>query len=235
MKGFLFVLCAVLVLAGTVVFALVRQYLRICESPMFYHIRLVNITGDRLGDKRFLDKLRVIQEQLNAPGKIDHTCLHEAGHLVYFRRAKIQADKYGPAIEYSEEKKDFLSCLAAIDTPTINEFTIYTLKLLADLAKAGVAANLLGDEFLKDLDADSALAKTLREEKQTVYENDLEKFKRSCYWARQFIPYTEAIKCWPDAEISVTRELKDQNIRDDIQLAAREIRQECFREISLTT
>src|ERR1700680_3114734 len=121
MKRFLFVLCAVLVLAGTVVFGLARRNLRICEAPMLYHIRMVNITDDRAEDKRLLEKLRVIQEQLNAPGKIDHTCLHEAGHLVYFRRAKIQADKYGPAIEYSEEKKDFLSCLAAIGTPTINE------------------------------------------------------------------------------------------------------------------
>jgi len=214
---------------------LVIQNLRILEASMFYHITLDNITEERARDERFLEKFRGIQEQLNAAGRIDHVCLHEAGHLVYFRRAKIQADKYGPAIEYSEMKKGFVSCLAAIGTPTINESTNYTLKLLDDLANAGVAANLFGDDFLKELDADSALARTLRDEKQTVLENDFAKFKQCCHWARKFIPYSEAIKCWQDAEISVTRELKDQSLRDDIQLAAQEIRQDCFREISLST
>jgi hypothetical protein len=199
---------------------------------IYHHIRL-NIRAEHAQEDRFKEKFRLLQEQLNASGTIDHVCLHEAGHLVYFRRAKIPTEKYGPTIEYLGG--DFISCLAAIGTPTINEFTIYTLELLDDLARAGVAANLFGDEFLKESSGDSALAKRLREGKQTVYENDLARFKRCCYWARQFIPYTESIKRWSDAEISVAKELKDPKLRDDIHLAAQEIRQECFREISITT
>ena len=136
---------------------------------IYHHIRLINIKAEHAQDDRFKEKFRLLQEQLNAPGRIDHTCLHEATHLVYFRRAKIQADKYGPTIEYLEDIKDFISCLAAIGTPTINEFTIYTPKLLDDLARAGIAANLFDDEFLKELDKNSPLANVVFAEKSNLF------------------------------------------------------------------
>jgi hypothetical protein len=199
---------------------------------MFHHISLVNITAAHVNDKRFSERFQTLQDQLSTPGRIEHTCLHEAGHLVYLREAKIPAFKYGPTIEYLND--EFISCLAAIGTPTIDEFTTrYTPELLTDLALAGIAANLFGDEFLKELDSDSPLAKTLRNERQIVYDNDFDTFKRRCKWAlRNGVSYDPG-GYWRKAEESVTKELPDQRMRNEIRLAAEEIRKECFREIAL--
>lgn len=202
---------------------------------MHYYIRLINITPELAQDKEFESKFSLIQKQLNTPGKIDFTCLHEAGHLVYFERAGIDAHIFGPTIEYVEREREFVTCLSTIGTPTINEYTPYTLELYADLANAGVAGTLFGDDFLKDFDPDSPLAQQIRAERDTILHNDWLVFDQCCRWGIQRVPIAASRKCWPTAMASVTADLTNQKTREDIHLKAKEIRAKCFREIMLPT
>jgi hypothetical protein len=150
-----------------------------------YHITFVNIDETHISSKDFQKEWNSLQKYLNISGMIDYLCLHEAAHLVYSRRENIETTRREPTIECLKiEGKDiFIHINGGVGHPDITRDTKYTSGLLFRLAIIGLAPNLLVDAFLSDLGANPLLAQKVREDKQVVYNNDFDEFKKRCKWA----------------------------------------------------
>jgi hypothetical protein len=98
----------------------------------------------------FAEAYQKVQQDLSMPRKIKAVCIHEAGHLIYFRKVGLKTILYPPSIEYSHNYQQFIHFLPAIGTPEIYERTIYGEELLAGLAKGSVAARVFVDTFLNN-------------------------------------------------------------------------------------
>jgi hypothetical protein len=179
-------------------------------------------------------ELQEANQKLLIPGKIEAVCIHEAGHLVFFKKAKIRTVLRQPALKYSQTHKKFVPVLAAVGTPEINEDTAYDEELLDNLARGGVAAGMFVDEFIankKDYGPVSdALIFELLQEREIVNNNDKDTFTQYCDWAMrngsgiEFDPVTP----WSKAQEHVEAYMHCPEFKEKRSAAIAEIKLECF-------
>jgi hypothetical protein len=99
--------------------------------------------------KRLYKKL---QSELAAPNSIDIFCAHEAGHLIFFRRAGFTQFKfYGPTMTYdaintfADESERYNYFIAAVRTPEANQLQGYNDDLLNSLARGAAAGEVFNE------------------------------------------------------------------------------------------
>ena len=103
-------------------------------------------------DPRFLKELQLLREELSEPNKIKISCIHEVGHLSYFRwlgiDLNIPPDKFrfvGPSVTYGLNKKhecEFDHFVAATEVPFQEDDLDYNDERLLMLAKACFAGGV---------------------------------------------------------------------------------------------
>jgi hypothetical protein len=192
------------------------------------------LSADELLLLDFPKAFQEANQSLLIPGKVEAICVHEAGHLVFFKKAKIRAILRGPALKYSRTHKQFVPVPASIGTPEMNEHTPYDEELLENLARGGIAAGMFVDEFITNrenygLVSDALIAELLRE-REIVNNNDYCTFKLFCHWARtngsqiEFDPLTP----WSEAQKHVEAYTRCPEFKEERAAAIAEIRLECF-------
>jgi hypothetical protein len=112
-------------------------------------------------DPRFVEELRLLREELAIPGEIKKACIHETGHLAYFRllglSLNISPDEFRfvpPSVTYGlneNNQYEFDHFIAATSVPFNADSLDYTDENLAMLAKACFAGGLFVHEFVKKL------------------------------------------------------------------------------------
>jgi hypothetical protein len=114
-------------------------------------IRVV-VPQNKLSDPRLLDEFRLLCEELATPGEIKKACIHEVGHLFYFRllglSLNIASDEFwfvGPTVTCdlnTKQEFEFDHFIAATRTPFREDELDYTDETLIGLAKACVAGGV---------------------------------------------------------------------------------------------
>jgi len=110
-------------------------------------------------DPLFLDELSLLREELSAPDAIRIICIHETGHLTYFREMgkplNISPDKFRfvrPSVTYGPNKKQeyqFDHFVSAVETPFRKTDLDYINETLINLARACFAGAVFIDELAK--------------------------------------------------------------------------------------
>jgi hypothetical protein len=71
-------------------------------------------------DPDFLQKFDRLTRALADPRQVEIACTHDAGHLIYFRRAGILTENlkfYGPTVLYNREFQKFVYFLVCVEPP----------------------------------------------------------------------------------------------------------------------
>ena len=178
--------------------------------------------------------LQEANQSLLIPGKVEAVCIHESGHLVFFKKAGFKTVFRPPALKYSQTFKEFVPVFAAVGTPEINKDTVYDEELLDNLARGGVAAAIFVDEFIANRKnyglVSDALIIELLQEREIVNNNDKETFRQFCDWAMrngsgiEFDPLTP----WSKAQKHVEAYMHSPEFKEERSAAIAEIRLECF-------
>jgi hypothetical protein len=78
-----------------------------------------------------------LQKELTAKGAIEIFSTHEAGHLIFFKRAGFtQFEFHGPTMTYDGERCGYH--IAAVETPESSRIRNYNGDILDRLARLGV-------------------------------------------------------------------------------------------------
>jgi hypothetical protein len=122
----------------------------------------INTTGvpsDKQNDQRFVEELKLLEKELSVPGATRAICVHEAGHLIYFRllgeSLNIPPERFcfvGPSITYDssiETDNPFGHFVAATGTPFDETDLDYTDEILLKLSKACFAGGVSTHELEK--------------------------------------------------------------------------------------
>ena len=131
-------------------------------------IDVSQIPQDKQNDPRFLEEVKSLRDELSVPGAIKAACIHEVGHLIYFRllgeSLNIPPNLFcfvGPSVTFEPNKNTanpFDHFIAATGTPFGADDLDYTDKTLLNLAKAcfagGVFAQVLTTGSLRGDDDD---------------------------------------------------------------------------------
>lgn len=111
-------------------------------------------------DPCFLKHLRMLFEGLSVPNALKAACIHEAGHLTYFRllgaTLNYAPDEFkflGPHVRYDFNKTtlryEFDHAIAATQTPFNKDTFPYSNGTLLGLAKACFAGAVFTNQFAK--------------------------------------------------------------------------------------
>ena len=68
----------------------------------------------------FLKKFNHLRRVLGDPRQVEIGCTHDAGHLIYFRRAGIPTENlkfHGPTVFYNPQLQEFLYFLVCVEPP----------------------------------------------------------------------------------------------------------------------
>jgi hypothetical protein len=110
-------------------------------------------------DPLFIEELRLLVEELSTPGRIREACVHETGHLIFFRSLgkflKIPPNKFCfvcPYVAYElnrHNQHEFHHAVAATSVPFDEDNLDYTDELLKMLANACFAGGVFAHELIK--------------------------------------------------------------------------------------
>ena len=174
-----------------------------------------NVPIDKREHPDFQRRMREIKRDLADLPTIEICCTHEAGHLIYFRRAGATQFRFdGPMIFYEAARDEFHHGLAGVKPLS----PIYDVDGFAKGAVAGgVFSSLLCGQAHRG-DSDDRLF-----------------FSRYIdHWLRQN-PHLQgcninADEMWRNAQLAVEEDLRapDSPLRAEIPLAVAEIKLECF-------
>jgi hypothetical protein len=169
-------------------------------------------------DAEYMRRRQDIERRLRAPRAIETFCTHEAGHLIYFRRAGFtQFDFLGPTIAY--DGKRFDDCLAAVNPPKLGRNHFYDDDFLIELARGAVAGGVFVEVRLHYPEIENGDGADW-----VLFENHCRRAQRQDV-SRTFNPEER----WRQARDEVKADLENHVITDDeIQRAEDEVRHKCF-------
>lgn len=172
--------------------------------------------------KRLYSKL---QNELTASGAIDIFCVHEAGHLIFFRKAGYTTFIFrGPTMTYNpwkpckDESERYNYYIAAVETPEIDRLVHYDDRTLLGLARGAAAAELFNE--IRQQCAPIPIDKS----------SDFDGFDNHCRKALRYDPDIgyDASGRWRRARAEVTPYLHNPANEHEIQRATAEVKQQCF-------
>lgn len=180
---------------------------------------------DRRDHPAYLLEYKQLEQDLSATTSIGIYCAHEAGHLIFFRRAGFTEFEFaGPTIHYDERYQEennryssFPAAVMPIDLK-LNSLCNYSDELLDSLARAGAAGDIF-NEFEQ--------GKTPRPPESS---DDFYHFDQHCRRALQQdseIRY-DAKGRWKRAQGDVRAYLRDNSNAPTIESAISEVRRQCF-------
>lgn len=173
--------------------------------------------------ERLLSKLK---KELTASNSIEIFCVHEAGHLIFFRQAGFTEFIFlGPTMTYDslkpckDESERYDYFLAAVRTPEASQIHEYNENVLINLAGGAAAGEVFNEE---------------RQQCPPVpidKSSDFDGFDEHCRKALRYdneIGY-DAKSRWGRARDLVKAYLEDRTNETQIQSAIMEVRYGCFR------
>jgi hypothetical protein len=173
--------------------------------------------------KRLYSKLK---KELTASHSIEIFCVHEAGHLIFFRQAGFtEFDFLGPTMTYDDlkpyddESKRYNYFLAAVRTPEASRIDEYNENVLIRLAGGAAAGEVFNE---------------VRQQCPPVpidKSSDFDGFDEHCRKALRYdneIGY-DAKGRWGRARDEVKAYLEDRTNETKIQSAITEVRYGCFK------
>jgi hypothetical protein len=185
-------------------------------------IAIADSVPANLKDEEYLRRLRAIENSLRIPERFEKTCTHEAGHLIYFRRAGFADFVYcGPKIFH--DGRQFVYWVAWVNPSAFNGNIFYSDELLRGIARGAAA----GGVFLEVLLGCSVI--------DNGSGDDLMSFGVHCSRAQaQLSRPLNVQERWNRARSEVKLDLENNIIRpDEVERAKAEVVQNCFSDARL--
>jgi hypothetical protein len=184
-------------------------------------------------DPCFLEHLRMLLEDLSVPNALRAACVHEAGHLTYFRLLGATLN-YPPSefkfvrpyVSYDLNKNtykyEFDHAVAATTTPFNKDTFPYTAERLVGLAKACFAGGVVTNEFAKGSSRGDGVD---RIRFHGYYKGAIK---------RCGAPDKQEAQLEAEAIIAVTADLQDSEIRKRVLALADQCELECLSDTDST-
>jgi|ERR1051326_1040547 hypothetical protein len=165
-------------------------------------------------DPDFIKKYKRLERELDDPKKVVDICIHESGHLIYWRRAGVPDIKlFGPTVFFDAPTKTFAHFAASVAPNLQSPQTAMTIDVMVKAAVAG-----------------AVFSKVVAKNEYRSEIGDMRTLKRifpPFHWRMQNQTFEDA---WKDAETAVEQDLNNMNeaFRREIELTVSEIGSECF-------
>ena len=167
----------------------------------------------------YLRRRQDIKNVLHLPNALEKFCTHEAGHLIYLKRAGLpDPEFFGPTITY--DGRNFDHCTIGVKPPDMkNSPGYFSGRFMIKLARVAVAGGVFSEELLhcsKEENGDSVDWDLFVEYCKNAQRHDT---------GRSYNPD----KRWRKARAQVKKDLDTQVITgNEIQSAKEEIKRKCF-------
>jgi hypothetical protein len=170
------------------------------------------VSDSQRQDPDFRRKYERLQKELADPLRVINICIHESGHLIYYRRARLPAIKLqGPAVSYDPLALQFEHSAACVEIGVDWGKTNYDA-----VAKGAAAGGVFTAEIAKQSYCGDA--------------NDLRNLgqllRTSCAWLTD-----ETVQnYWKAGQLAVDHDLRtmDDSLKREIETTVTEIGQKCF-------
>jgi hypothetical protein len=184
-----------------------------------HSIDISGVPVEKRGDLDFLQKFNHLTRVLADPRQVEIGCTHDAGHLIYFRRAGIPTENikfHGPTVFYNPQLQEFLYFLACVEPPFDCQVQI--------------------DAFAKGAAAGGVFSSVLCHETYRGDEADLDLFTRIANrWLQRNLHLWGLVNIeslWREAQQAVEADLRDADatFHSEIAAAIAEIKARCLRQ-----
>jgi hypothetical protein len=189
-------------------------------------IHTSRVPEDKRNHSEYRCRYSELQALLDSSSSIDLYCVHEAGHLIFGKRAGLTEFKFhGPTMTYDgvtpdkDEKERFGYFLAAVETPETSRIQKYDDALLDAMAKCAVAGEVF-EEVRRGV--------PLKPIEKSWDFDTFDHFCRNARRADRDIDY-DAKGRWLRAQPHVRIYLRDQANEAEIQSAIATVKYGCFR------
>lgn len=174
------------------------------------------IPQDKLTDPRFLQLHTNMMNALSNPLYINAFCVHEAAHIIYFRRmGATEFTLNGPRIEYDQAMDEFDGYMADVKVESLNmePSDVEVINLVRQAARGHAAGGIVARAMTNVSDGGD--------------EEDRRRFISLCEAARISEP-AERQAIWLQAGEDVRQDLRSPAFKSEIWAKAKEIKLQIF-------